>query len=128
MSILDSWRKSYSIGFYREFLFVVYLSMLSPLWGPPALWHFLDQESDVAKRLLGITLLFSVPLAIWCAYSAGYYIGAEFQSFWVATRRALVPLLLILSFLPFVGRYVERLTLRQTQYTRSVEEREDGPK
>ena len=128
MSIWDSWLRSSSIRFYRYFLFVVYVSILAPLWGPPALWLFLDQESVAAKRLLGYTLLFSVPLCIWCAYSAGYYMAVDYQSFWVSTRRALVPVFLRLSFLPFIGRYVERLTLRQTHHTPRLESKEDEPK
>jgi len=119
---MDEFRKQCAIFFYRRFLLLAYLVLLIPLWGPLTVWAIFQPESIIAKRLLAFAILTCVPLSLWYAHLAGYYMAVEFQSFSVATRRALGPLLLKLSFLPLVGHRIEKLVLPDSKDAASGEQ------
>jgi hypothetical protein len=72
-----------------------------------------------------VTLIFCALVSLWYAAIAGYYMAVEFQSFRVATLRALSSLLLKLSFFPLIGPLFHRLALPKRRPRRWMDPEED---
>jgi len=102
-------RTNFAITFQRRILLVPYMAILCPFWAPFVVWAYFQPESRTVQRCALGAIVFCVIVSWWCAHFAGYYMAVEFQSFRIATGRALVPLFARLAFLPVIGPTLKRI-------------------
>lgn len=113
-----------SIRFFRYLTFAVYVLCFSPVWGALAWWHFGNLKSDAAEYWFNASVVITLGFSGWLAFNAGYYMGSEAQSFGIATKRALSPLVIRLSFFPVIGRFFDPLASSRGEANRQYPPRQ----
>jgi hypothetical protein len=88
---------------------LVYLLLLSPLWGSSLLIYFFVSRADWSSGLLGLTILSCAAAAWWFSRITVHYMVDGRQSFGIAFQNTFYPVAAKLAFLPVVGGFFARI-------------------
>jgi hypothetical protein len=109
MSLFDTLRTAYAVRCFSVVVMLLYLAILSPLWGSVLLWLLFVSTSDAVMTLFAFTVVLSVVPAWWFSRITAHHMAVDGQSFNLAFQSTFYPVAMKLSFLPVVGGYFERI-------------------
>ena len=109
MTIIERLRINATLGFLKNLVFVTYIFMLAPIWGTGVLCYLYVPLPSWVKGLIVLSILGLICAAWWFSRITGHYMVIENMSFKTAFQHTFYPVLLQLSFLPFIGDLFESI-------------------